>query len=160
MDPQIKTKVLKKLSYGVWVLSAHFEGEHQASTATWISQASFSPPLLMIALKEGTNLQALVEKSGTLCLHLLSKEQQELAGAFTKPTKIEEGKLGGIPHKPAPVTGAPLLEGFSAWLEAKVTDVVKRGDHSVFIVEVVNAGIPNPEAKPLELSDTPWYYGG
>ena len=160
MDPLIKTQVLKKLSYGVWVIAARFEEEYQASSVTWLSQASFSPPLLMIAIKAGTHLHSVVERSQAFCLHLLSKEQQELAGAFTRPTPITEGKLGGLSYTPAPITGAPLLEGFAAWLEAKVTDVIKRGDHSVFVVEVVNAGIQDPEVKPLELSQTPWYYGG
>jgi flavin reductase (DIM6/NTAB) family NADH-FMN oxidoreductase RutF len=46
------------------------------------------------------------------------------------------------------------------WFEARVTDVVKRGDHTVFIAEVVNAGLRDPEAKPLEMWDTGWFYGG
>src|SRR5580704_12162876 len=128
MDAEIKTKVLLKLSYGMWVLSAAADGDREASTITWLSQSSFSPPLLMVAIKAETHLRKVVEKSGAFALHLLTASQQELAGAFTRPTEVSPGKIGGLAFRPGPVTGSPLLEGFSAWLEARVTDSVKRGD--------------------------------
>jgi flavin reductase (DIM6/NTAB) family NADH-FMN oxidoreductase RutF len=47
-----------------------------------------------------------------------------------------------------------------AWLEARVTDKVERGDHTVFVGEVVAAGVRDAAVKPLLLSETPWSYGG
>jgi flavin reductase (DIM6/NTAB) family NADH-FMN oxidoreductase RutF len=41
-----------------------------------------------------------------------------------------------------------------------VTDRVERGDHTVFVAEVVSAGVATRRRKPLLLSDTPWNYGG
>ena len=46
------------------------------------------------------------------------------------------------------------------WFEAKVTDVVKRGDHTLFVAEVIEAGVRDEEGKPLQLSSTGWSYGG
>jgi flavin reductase (DIM6/NTAB) family NADH-FMN oxidoreductase RutF len=148
------------MTYGMWVLSTAAGGEAEASTITWLSQASFTPPLVMVAIKEDSHLRKLVEKSGAFALHLLTVSQQDLAGAFTRPTASEPGKLGGVAWRPGPATGSPVLEGFSTWLEARVTDAVKRGDHSVFVAEVVNVEQTDPNAKPLPLSSTPWYYGG
>jgi len=34
------------------------------------------------------------------------------------------------------------------------------GDHTVFVAEVVEAGVRDPDVKPLALHDTPWQYGG
>src|SRR5262249_35968360 len=127
MDPEVKTRVLRKLTYGMWVLSAAADGEMEASTVTWLSQASFVPPLLMVAVKTETHLRKVVEKSGAFALHLLTESQMELASAFTKPTVITPGKIGGVGYKISKATNSPILEGFSTWLEARITDTVKRG---------------------------------
>jgi len=34
------------------------------------------------------------------------------------------------------------------------------GDHTVFVLEVVEAHLNNPDAKVLEMWDTGWFYGG
>ena len=57
-------------------------------------------------------------------------------------------------------TGAPLLTDAPAWIETRVRDRVERGDHTVFVCEVVGAGLKTPDFAPLLLSSTPWNYGG
>lgn len=52
------------------------------------------------------------------------------------------------------------LTDLLAWFEARVTDAVKRGDHTVFVAQVINAGLRDPEAKPLVMWDTGGFYGG
>jgi flavin reductase (DIM6/NTAB) family NADH-FMN oxidoreductase RutF len=46
------------------------------------------------------------------------------------------------------------------WWEATLTDTVARGDHTLFLAEVVNAGVRNPDAAPLDLRATGMNYGG
>ena len=61
----------------------------------------------------------MIERHHAFAIHLLTKQQKVLAEAFTKPTTVGGGRIGGIAFQPAPVTGAPLLEGFSAWVGAE-----------------------------------------
>lgn len=42
----------------------------------------------------------------------------------------------------------------------RVTDAVKRGDHTVFVAEVVNAGVRDDSVAPLLLRATGMNYGG
>ena len=58
------------------------------------------------------------------------------------------------------MTGAPLLAGFPAWLEARVTDLVERGDHTLFVAEVVGVGATDADAEPFTLAQAGWHYGG
>jgi flavin reductase (DIM6/NTAB) family NADH-FMN oxidoreductase RutF len=37
---------------------------------------------------------------------------------------------------------------------------VTYGDHTVVVAEVVEAGVRDPNARPLALRDTSWHYGG
>jgi len=41
-----------------------------------------------------------------------------------------------------------------------VTDTIRRGDHTVFVAEVVNAGVRDDTATPLLLRSTGMNYGG
>lgn len=123
-------------------------------------QTSFNPPLVVAAVKDDSHLAQVIERHRAFVVHLLTKQQKALAEAFTKPTTVGDGKIGGIAFKPAPATGAPLLEGFSAWAEAKVIDVVRRGDHWLFVAQVVEAGVSDDKAQPLVLADLGWNYGG
>lgn len=160
MDPEIKKRVLRKLTYGMWIMSASAGGELEASTVTWLTQVSFVPPLVVVGVRAGTHLHEVAEKSGSFALHLITEDQKELAERFIKPTEIVDGRIGGYGYRPGPVTGSPLLDGFPAWLEARVVEIVKRGDHSAFVAEVVGAGETDADARPLLLATTGWHYGG
>ncbi|HEY8498745.1 MAG TPA: flavin reductase family protein [Limnochordales bacterium] len=160
MDPEVRKQVLRKLTYGLYVLTAAHQGELAAGTVNWLSQASFSPPLLMVGVKADSRLHALVERSGAFAVGILGAHQKDVAQAFFRPTTVEGDRINGHPWRPGPATGAPILTELPAWLEARVTDAVKRGDHTVFVAEVVEAGLPDPQARPLEMWDTGWFYGG
>ena len=160
MDPEVKKKTLRLLTYGLYVLTAADGDEMAAGTVNWLSQASFQPPLVMVGVKADSRVHALIERSGAFAVNILGADQKSVAEAFFRPSQVEDGRINGYAFEPGPETGAPLLTDLPAWFEARVTDAVKRGDHTVFVAEVVNAGLRDPEAKPLEMWDTGWFYGG
>jgi flavin reductase (DIM6/NTAB) family NADH-FMN oxidoreductase RutF len=51
------------------------------------------------------------------------------------------------------VTGAPILANLPGYLECRVVERVDRGDHPIFIAEVVEAGV---QSKLLALRDMGW----
>lgn len=160
MDEDTKRQVLRRIPYGMFVMTALADGAPVASTLTWLSQCSFHPPLLMVGVQSNSRMHEAVDGSGSLAIHFLAERQQEVAKRFFRPPAAEDGKLHGLAWEPAPVTGAPLLAELPAWLEAKVTDRIARGDHTVFVCEVVGAGVREPGFQPLLLASTPWSYGG
>src|SRR5512139_899635 len=123
MNPDTKKQVLRKLTYGMWVLATGKADDLEASSVTWLTQISFAPPMIAVGLKKDTRLAEVVNRHRAFTLHMLSREQQELAGAFIKPTVIADGKIDGLAYGAAPVTGMPLIAGFPVWLEARVVDV-------------------------------------
>jgi len=160
MDEDTKRQVLRRLPYGMYVMTAAPGGRAVGSTLTWLSQCSFRPPLVMIAVQKGSQMHSAVKEGGTIAVNLLSEDQKAIAEAFFKPGEAEEGRLAGCRCEPGPMTGAPLLTDAPAWFEARVSDAVDRGDHTVFVAEVVGAGMRDPAGKPLLLASTPWNYGG
>lgn len=140
-------------------MTAAAGNEVAASTVTWLSQASFKPPRIMAAVRVASGVHALVGQSGAFALHILGQEQQDLAAAFFKPADVGDDRtLSGYGYEPGPVTGAPLLLAPPAWLEAQVVETVQGGDHTIFVADIVNVGLRDPELFPLTLRDTPWSY--
>jgi flavin reductase (DIM6/NTAB) family NADH-FMN oxidoreductase RutF len=160
MDPQTKKTALRMITHGLYLLTLKHENQFEASTVSWLSQASFTPPLLMVGVKANTLTHALVEGSRQFAINLLAVDQTEMAQAFFKHAQREDNKLSGYTFEPGPVTGAPIFLDAPAWIECKVTDMVKRGDHTVVVAEVVEAGVRDPQTSPMALRDTPWHYGG
>ena len=162
MDNEIRRQVLRRIPYGLCVMTASAGGQIAASTLTWLSQCSFHPPLVMMAIQAASRMHETVSASGSIAVHILGKGQEKIAETFFRPVVPEDGRLGGLIYEPGPVTGAPVLKSLPAWFEARVAvaDAVRRGDHTVFVAEVVNAGVEDPAARPLLLADTPWNYGG
>ena len=52
------------------------------------------------------------------------------------------------------MAGSPLLLDTAYWFECSVTDTVARGDHTVYVAEVINAGVRNAEVVPSLLRST------
>jgi len=160
MDPQVKKTALRMIAHGLYLLTVKHEGQLTASTVSWLSQASFDPPLVTVGVKADTLTHALVEASGQFAINLLAVGQTEMAQTFFKRAVHEEDRLSGYAFEPGPITGAPIFLDSPAWFECKITDMVKRGDHTVLVAEVVEAGVRDPGATPIALRDTPWHYGG
>lgn len=160
MDVEAKRTALRKITNGMYIVTAAAEGDLAASTVTWLSQCSFEPPLVMVGIKVTGQTHSVIRRSGAFAIHIVAEGQQDIVESFFTPPKLEGDRMNGLAWEPGEATGAPILAELPAWLEARVTDAVERGDHTVFVAEVINAGVADPDAKPLNLTETPWTYGG
>lgn len=136
MEPQDKKLALRVISYGLYVLTATDGNDYGAGGVNWLTQASFDPPLVVAAVKAD---------SGT---------------AFFRSTIVEGNMLNGHEFEASPQSANPLLRATPYWFEARVTDTVVRGDHTVIVAEVVGAGVRDADAVPLLLRSTGMNYGG
>ena len=160
MDPQAKKVALRAITYGLYVVTA-IDGDHVgAAGVNWLTQASFEPPLIAVAIKTDNDSHEIIQESGLFAVNVLGEDQLDIGKAFFRTATVEGNTINGFGFEPGPETGAPLLVDLPYWFEARVTDSVKRGDHTVFVAEVVNAGVRDESASPLLLRSTGMNYGG
>jgi len=158
MDPGVRKRTLRLMSNGVYVITSS-SGEHYgAATATWVSQASFKPPLLMAAIRLESNVYKCLTKSGVAAVHIIDCTQQEMASRFFSPTKIVGNTINGEPFVPG-LTRVPILQNALAYVECAVRHIFTRGDHAVVVMEVVDAECRG-DVRPLTVAASPWQYGG
>jgi flavin reductase (DIM6/NTAB) family NADH-FMN oxidoreductase RutF len=147
MDPNAKKTALRMIPYGLYVLTAKDGDEVAAATVNWVTQASFAPPLVVVGVKADSHAHAVIKKSKAFALNVLGKGQQKAAFAFFKPAELAGGMISGESFRTGE-TGAPLLDSTPAFVDCKLVHTYESGDHSVFVGEVVDAGVAKePEGR-------------
>jgi flavin reductase (DIM6/NTAB) family NADH-FMN oxidoreductase RutF len=146
------------LTYGIIVVTAAKGERLTASTITWISQASFKPPMVMMAVRKGGSFHDIIQESRGFVVHVVGRDQQDFAAAFFRAVHLEDGKLNGYTFEPSPRTTAPVFNIAPAWFEARIVNALQGGDHDVFLAEVISDTVRDTNAQILALSDTPWKY--
>jgi flavin reductase (DIM6/NTAB) family NADH-FMN oxidoreductase RutF len=158
MDPAAKKKALRLITYGLYVATSRHGEEFAAGTINWASQSSFTPALVMAGIKVDSRLHSVIAASNAFAIHIVGKDQKEFATTFFKGALREGDKISGYRFEEGS-TGAPILIDAPAWFECRVLDSVARGDHTIYVGEVVDAGVRR-EVEPLTLRDTGFFYGG
>ena len=144
MDPASKKTALRMIPYGLYVLTAeNSAGDVAAATVNWVTQASFEPPLVVVAVKADSSVHSMIKESKSFALNVLGKGQGPLAFTFFKPTSRDGSTVSGQPFRRA-TTGAPILDDTPAFVDCRLVDSVERGDHTVMVGEVVDAGVNQP----------------
>ena len=167
MDPSAKKTALRMIPYGLFVLTAQNKsGQAAAATVNWVTQVAFEPPLVVVGVKADSHAHALIKETQAFALNVLGKGQQAMAFTFFKPAEVKDGTLSGEPYR-AGSTGSPILTNTPAYVECTLETTVEKGDHSVFVGKVVDAGVAkNPEGRAddatlwlKELGDKVFYGG-
>ena len=158
MDPAAKKSVLRMFTYGLHAMSVRHGERANAFTVNWITQVAFEPPMVAVAVEnQGASIE-LLRASGRFAISVFATGQRELAGHFGRPTARNPDKLAGAAHHPSP-GGLPILDEALGWLECVVRGELPAGDHTVFVAEVVEAGVLG-EGQPLTMAETGFRYYG
>jgi flavin reductase (DIM6/NTAB) family NADH-FMN oxidoreductase RutF len=167
MDPNAKKTALRMIPYGLYVLTAaNKNGDVAAATVNWVTQVAFDPPLVVVGVKVDSHAHGLIKQTQAFALNVLGKGQQALAFTFFKPAERKGDTISGEAYR-AGTTGAPILTNAPAFVECTLEATVEKGDHSVFIGKVVEAGVTKqPDGRPVDA--TLWlrdlgdkvFYGG
>jgi len=158
MDAKAKQDLLRMIPYGVFVVGVKVGDDVNAFLASWLSQCSFDPPMVMMGVRKDSLSHQMIESGRVFVVNFMAKNQQGLAEPFFKPTRRVGDKLNDVPFHPGK-NGAPILDEAIGYVECNVVEIAQGGDHSVVIGEVTDAAI-QAEGQLLTLADAGWHYGG
>ena len=110
--------------------------------ASWVSQASFSPPGLSIAVAKDRSVESLLQKGDSFALNILGeKDFRESLKRFTKPFSPGEDRFEGLDIELTPNNQVIIPESL-AWLDASVKERMECGDHWVISVSYTHLTLP------------------
>lgn len=153
-----RSEVLNAIPYGFYIVGViDNDGEANGFTANWVSQVSFKPPRVIVAVHNAHHSHDLIESGGVFSLNFLDKTQEELARRLAQHQEPEGDSVAGARFTRGPETEAPLFDDSFAYLECRVVDKLETGDHTVFFGEVVGEDLKR-QANVLTTLETPLHY--
>ena len=153
-----KKTLLRKIPHGLFVCGVAEGEEVNGFTASWVTQGSFDPPLVVMAVRSDSTSHGIIQRTRRFSLNVLAADQKEVAALFFKPQKAVGGRFETAPFHLGEL-GLPLLDEALGGLECELVGEVAHGDHTVFVGEVRQA-VLHRDGAALELSSTGWQYGG
>ena len=114
-----------------------------AMLASWVSQASFNPPGLTIAVAKDRALEPLMHSGNQFVLNVLKEGNHlGLMKHFLKPFAPGENRFADVASKEAE-NGCIILDDALAYLECSVQSRMEIGDHWLIYATVDNGQVLN-----------------
>ena len=122
-------KALGRLSGGLYIVTAQKGDSRSAMLASWVSQASFKPLGLTIAVAKDRAIESLMRVGDSFVLNVLEENNyQPLMKHFLKRFGPGNDRFEGIDIQPAQ-NGSPILNDALAYLECEVKTRMDCSDH-------------------------------
>ncbi len=153
-------KVLKKLEYGVYVVTMGKGAEGNAFTASWVTQVSSDPPLIAVAVHNKHQSSRLIKENKAFVLNMIGEGQEAVVKAYYGPAESGYEKLVGTSVKDSPATGTPLIPGAIGYLDCLVVDSVTTGNHTLFVGKVKAASLDDSVSKLMTTTNSDLHYTG
>jgi len=148
INKKLFKKVLSKFATGITVVGINVEEINFGKTVNSFSTLSVCPPLVLFSLDIKASSLNQFKKSKFLSINILGKNQTNISNIFSKKyPKWEKVSYEIGEFK------TPIIKRCLANLECKKTQLLMRGDHIIFICEVLKASFKE-KIKPLIYFDS------
>jgi len=141
-------KALGRLSGGLYVVTARQEERASAMVASWVSQASFDPPGITVAVAKDRAIEALMQVGDRFVLNILREDNhQPLLRHFLKRFPPGADRFAGVATLEGVAAGGPVLGDALAFLGCRVQQRMEGPDHWIIYAEVEQGNVADTEAS-------------
>jgi len=146
IDPSDYRKTLGTYPTGVVVITgATPEGPVGVVIGSFTS-VSLDPPLVGFLPGKGSTSWPRIESTGRFCVNILADDQMHVVQAWGREGK----KFDETPHREAPVTGSPLIDGVLSWIDCTLDTKAEAGDHWWIMGRVEAMGVERDDVGALQ----------
>ena len=141
-------KALHKISYGLYVITSRKDDRFNGQIANTVFQVTSEPPTIAVSINRHNLTWEFIKSSKVFTASVLRQDTPlTFIGRFGFKSGRDTDKFEGINYKIGE-TGAPVvLDNTVAYLEARVTQEMNVGTHTIFIGELVNADVISDEVS-------------
>ena len=156
---ELKTQdvLFRSLSNGVYIVTVEDQGQFNGVTTPWVTQLSYDPPMVMVAISPLRKCHEMITNSGQFAVNVLASGQVDLASRFGLTTGREMDKFEGVIPELTPA-GNPLLSNVVAYIDCELVKTVAVGDHSLFVGEVIGAEVLDLTLSPLTFEPSDYFW--
>jgi flavorubredoxin/flavin reductase (DIM6/NTAB) family NADH-FMN oxidoreductase RutF len=145
-------KALGRLSGGLYVVTARQgSGEDTRSgamVASWVSQASFDPPGITVAVAKDRAIEALLQVDDRFVLNILRDDNhQQLLRHFLRRFPPGADRFAGVNTLDGVAAGGPVLGDALAYLGCRVAQRMEGPDHWIIYAVVEEGNVADTRAS-------------
>ncbi|KAG0587056.1 hypothetical protein KC19_2G137700 [Ceratodon purpureus] len=140
-------KAIGRISGGLYVVTAQKGVSRSAMIASWVSQASFKPLGITIAVAKDRAIESLMQVGDTFVLNCLEEgKYASLMKHFLKRFPAGADRFEGV-EVTTGQNGSPILINALAYMECEVKSRLEVADHWIVYAEVTDGNVSNPDGK-------------
>jgi flavorubredoxin/flavin reductase (DIM6/NTAB) family NADH-FMN oxidoreductase RutF len=144
-------KALGRLSGGLYIVTARQDDEagsrSSAMVASWVSQASFDPPGLTVAVAKDRAIEALMQVDDRFVLNVLREDNhQPLLRHFLRRFPPGANRFAGVAILEGVAAAGPVLGDALAYLGCRVTQRMEGPDHWIIYAVVEEGNVADTTA--------------
>lgn len=136
VDKKTLTTILRKMPYGLFIVATGSRGRSAAIIANWITQVSFEPPLMAVALEIDSNILHLLEESRSFSINTLPSGSGAKARRYLKSLRQDDANVS-VNDFTLSDRGIPHLNDAADVLMCNVVSTLRTGDHMLFVGEII-----------------------
>ncbi len=140
-------RAMRHWTTGVSIVTSVFEQRRHGMTVNSLTSISLNPPIVTVTLAHVTRTYALVRQSGVVGITILSAGQGALSDRFAGKVPEDGDRFEGV-ETFTMLTGAPLIQGGSAFLDCRVRAAYPLIESTLFLLDVLEAR-PSEDLQPL-----------
>ncbi len=145
----MNTKALYKLGYGLYVVSSIKGNKINGQIANTVFQITSEPPTMAVSINKSNLTHDFIKESKVLTVSVLSQDTPlSFIGRFGFKSGRDIDKFEGINYRKGETQAPVLIDNTLAYLEARVTQEVDVGSHTIFIGKLVGADVLK-EGEPM-----------
>jgi flavin reductase (DIM6/NTAB) family NADH-FMN oxidoreductase RutF/rubredoxin len=143
------SKALYAISYGMYVIGSKKGDKINGQIANTVVQVCSEPPTISVCINKENLTHDFIKSSGVFSVSVLSKETPlSFVGRFGFKSGRDFNKFDGINYRLGETKAPLVLDNALAYMEANVVNSLNTKTHTIFVGELVDAGVLR-EGEPM-----------
>ena len=131
-------KVLRNLSYGVYVVTSKDKDKNVGCIANSIMQVTSNPSVIAVSINHDNYTNKVIKENNKFGVSILKETTDaKIIGTFGYKSSKDNDKFDGINFKE--ISEIPILENTCGYMVCKVIDTMETSTHTIFLGEVIEA---------------------
>ena len=131
-------KVLRNLSYGVYVVTSKDIDRNVGCIANSIMQVTSNPSVIAVSINHDNYTNKVIKENNKFGVSILKETTDaKIIGTFGYKSSKDNDKFDGINFKE--ISEIPVLENTCGYMVCKVIDTMETSTHTIFLGEVIEA---------------------
>lgn len=155
-------RALGRVPQSLYIMTSAFEQRQRGVLVSWVQQASFEPPMVLVALRKGRDIVPLIHDAHAFALCQVADDDKLTLKKFAEPIRHphrrDDDPLAGI-ECCRRATGSPIIKKSLSFLDCElIRHIDIDGDHDLYVGLIRDGGVLHEGRATIHIRDDGFKY--